>query len=82
MATCWGLICGFDSLLPYFYVVFFTLMILHRQSRDEIRCAEKYGAAWEKYVKEVPNVFVPDSRIVGDFFKYLFEDGEKSKKIA
>ena len=82
MALCWGLICGFDSLLPYFYVVFFTLMILHRQSRDEIRCAEKYGAAWKNYVKEVPNVFVPDSRIVGDFFEYLFEDGEKSKKIA
>lgn len=72
MATSWGLICGFDSPLPYFYVCFFTLMILHRQWRDELRCAEKYGAKWVEYTKAVPNVFIPDSRIITDFYAYLF----------
>ncbi len=43
MASAWGLACGFGSFMPYFYVVFFTSMIIHRQSRDEIRCREKYG---------------------------------------
>jgi Delta24(24(1))-sterol reductase len=68
MALSWGLACGFGSLLPYFYVTFFTSMIIHRQSRDEIRCKEKYGEYWDKYTKLVPNVFFPSS----SFFVWLF----------
>lgn len=26
-------------------------MITHRAMRDEQRCAKKYGATWEKYLK-------------------------------
>jgi hypothetical protein len=26
-------------------------MITHRAFRDEQRCAKKYGATWEKYIK-------------------------------
>lgn len=59
MALSWGLACGFGSLLPYFYVTFFTAMILHRQWRDEVRCAEKYGKYWQKYKKAVPAIFIP-----------------------
>lgn len=59
MALSWALACGFHSLLPYFYPLFFTCMIVHRQSRDEVRCKEKYGKYWDVYVKEVPNVFLP-----------------------
>ena len=43
MALSWGLICGFDRFLPYFYVVFFVVMILHRAHRDAARCRKKYG---------------------------------------
>ena len=68
MATSWGLICGFQSPLPYFYALFFTCMIVHRQSRDEIRCKEKYGEYWDKYTSMVPNVFIPSSA----FFVWLF----------
>ena len=82
MAASWGLICGFDSLLPYFYCLFFTLMILHRQSRDEVRCAEKYGEAWTKYVEEVPNVFVPDARFFSDIKAYLLNENKEGKKKA
>lgn len=59
MALSWGLACGFGSALPYFYVVFFTAMIVHRQTRDEERCSAKYGAHWEQYKKIVPAVFIP-----------------------
>lgn len=68
MALSWGLACGFSSPLPYFYALFFTCMIIHRQSRDEIRCKEKYGEYWDIYTKAVPNVFVPSSA----FFYWLF----------
>jgi delta24(24(1))-sterol reductase len=66
MALCWGLSCGFGSSLPYFYCVFFTCMIVHRQYRDEARCSEKYGEYWDIYVKKVPNVFIPSSDIFRD----------------
>jgi len=59
MALSWGMATGFQSLLPYFYVCFFTCMITHRQWRDEIRCREKYGELWDRYTKLVPNVFIP-----------------------
>ena len=68
MALSWGLCCGFGSLLPYFYVCFFTCMILHRQTRDEIRCSKKYGKHWAEYTALVPNVFVPSAA----FFKWIF----------
>ena len=59
MALSWGLICGFDHFLPYFYVMFFVVMILHRAHRDIERCKRKYGADWDRYTKEVPYIFVP-----------------------
>src|SRR5690606_18331478 len=46
MALSWGLICGFDHYLPFFYVTFFTIMIVHRNGRDVARCRQKYGADW------------------------------------
>lgn len=68
MALSWGLACGFGSPLPYFYFTFFTSMIIHRQTRDEARCAEKYGVYWKQYTDTVPNVFIPSS----SFFVWLF----------
>ena len=35
----------------YFYFCLFVAMITHRALRDEQRCAKKYGATWEKYIK-------------------------------
>jgi len=58
MALLWGLCCGI-ALLPYFYALFFSVMIIHRTMRDEARCREKYGPTWEKYLKIVPWRFVP-----------------------
>jgi delta24(24(1))-sterol reductase len=59
MALSWGLVCGFEHFLPYFYVTFFLGMILHRASRDVARCRRKYGADWDRYTSEVPYLFIP-----------------------
>ncbi|KAJ5491513.1 Delta(24(24(1)))-sterol reductase [Penicillium diatomitis] len=55
----WGMITGFKSVFPWFYFVFFMMMILHRTNRDVNRCRRKYGEAWKRYEKEVPYLFVP-----------------------
>jgi len=59
MAFTWGLCCGYSSILPYFYPIFFFIMIMHRSNRDQVRCAQKYGEDWVKYTQIVPYRFVP-----------------------
>ena len=59
MALTWALCCGVGGALPYLYPAFFFVMIMHRASRDERRCREKYGADWELYRARVPYRFVP-----------------------
>ncbi len=59
MALSWGLICGFDHFLPFFYVTFFVLMISHRARRDIEKCRRKYGEDWDRYCEEVPYLFIP-----------------------
>ncbi|KAL3487825.1 ergosterol biosynthesis ERG4/ERG24 [Aspergillus germanicus] len=58
-ACSWGLITGFNSPFPWFYSVFFTVMIIHRARRDIQRCRERYGEAWREYERRVPNLFIP-----------------------
>ncbi len=60
-ATTWGLITGFNSPFPWFYPVFFVLMIIHRAYRDIQRCREKYGDAWKEYERRTPYLFIPVS---------------------
>jgi len=55
----WGLITGFRSPFPWFYPVFFSIMILHRAWRDIERCRAKYGKSWVEYEKRVPYIFIP-----------------------
>jgi delta24(24(1))-sterol reductase len=55
----WGLICGFQSIIPYFYFFFFFSMIIHRVHRDLERCKRKYGKDWDIYCEKVPYLFIP-----------------------
>jgi Delta24(24(1))-sterol reductase len=59
MALSWGLIAGATSVLPYWYFVFFLGVLVHRVSRNEIYCAEKYGDLWREYTALVPYSFIP-----------------------
>ena len=63
-STTWGLITGFDSPFPWFYSVFFLIMIIHRAYRDIQRCREKYGDAWKEYERRTPYLFIPVSLLV------------------
>ncbi|KAL7541714.1 hypothetical protein ACHAWF_007002 [Thalassiosira exigua] len=59
MALSWGLITGFDSYIPYFYVAFFTAVLIHRVGRDHVHCKEKYGSDFDEYCRQVPYTFIP-----------------------
>lgn len=55
----WALNTGFGAFAPYFQPVFFVVMLLHRQSRDESKCKAKYGSDWSRYKKIVPYKYIP-----------------------
>jgi len=59
MGVSWCLVCGFGSIVPYFYAVYFAILLIHRATRDDHFCKEKYGEDWNAYKKEVPYMFVP-----------------------
>uniref|UniRef100_A0A670ZLQ1 Delta(14)-sterol reductase TM7SF2 n=1 Tax=Pseudonaja textilis TaxID=8673 RepID=A0A670ZLQ1_PSETE len=59
MAFAWSLPCGFTHILPYFYILYFTLLLAHRDARDEHQCRRKYGLAWQEYCRRVPYRIVP-----------------------
>uniref|UniRef100_UPI00358F1111 7-dehydrocholesterol reductase n=1 Tax=Myxine glutinosa TaxID=7769 RepID=UPI00358F1111 len=51
--------CGAGHLLPYFYIIYMTILLLHRCIRDEHRCSWKYGSAWLHYTQAVPYRLLP-----------------------
>jgi delta14-sterol reductase/lamin-B receptor len=59
MALAWCLPCGFASPLPYFYFVYFLILLIHRERRDNAACQVKYGADWDAYCRKVPWRIVP-----------------------
>jgi hypothetical protein len=59
MALAWSLPTKFDTPLTYFYAVYFAVLLIHRQRRDDEMCAKKYGKDWEEYKKLVPYRIIP-----------------------
>lgn len=53
------LCCGFEHLLPYFYIIYMSILLLHRIYRDEHRLKAKYGNDWDKYTSVVPYRLLP-----------------------
>lgn len=51
--------CGFSNLLPYFYIIYMTILLVHRCYRDEHRCRHKYGEGWLTYCRKVPYRLIP-----------------------
>ncbi|CAK7224209.1 erg24, C-14 sterol reductase [Sporothrix bragantina] len=50
---------GFGMVFTYFYVLYFAILLIHRDMRDGEKCARKYGEDWEKYKKLVRWHIVP-----------------------
>lgn len=52
-ARAWGMI------FTYFYIIYFGVLLVHRERRDEEKCRKKYGKDWERYCKLVPYRIIP-----------------------
>jgi protein-S-isoprenylcysteine O-methyltransferase Ste14 len=59
MALSWCLACGFGSVVPYFYFLYFAPLLFDRERRDHKLCKEKYGEDWDEYCKLVPYRICP-----------------------
>jgi 7-dehydrocholesterol reductase len=58
-ALFWTLPALFDNVLPYFYVIFLTVLLTDRSFRDDRRCAAKYGEDWDRYRAKVRYRIIP-----------------------
>lgn len=45
--------------ITYFYLIYFAVLLIHREMRDEEKCRRKYGKDWEEYCRLVPYRIVP-----------------------
>lgn len=59
LSWAWSLPTGFSTPIPYFYVVYFAILLVHRQMRDDEACRLKYGKDWDTYCKLVPWKIIP-----------------------
>ncbi|XP_028295822.1 delta(14)-sterol reductase LBR [Gouania willdenowi] len=59
MALSWSLPCGFSHILPWYYMIYFIILLVHRESRDMSECKRKYGSAWDEYCQTVPYRIIP-----------------------
>lgn len=50
---------GFSTPITYYFVIFFGVLLIHRETRDEAKCAAKYGPTWVEYKKLVPSRIIP-----------------------
>ncbi|KAI0392913.1 putative C-14 sterol reductase [Xylariaceae sp. FL0594] len=50
---------GWGMLFTYFYVLYFGVLLIHREGRDDAACAKKYGDDWVEYKKKVKYHIIP-----------------------
>ncbi|ROV87193.1 hypothetical protein VSDG_09937 [Cytospora chrysosperma] len=50
---------GWGMIFTYFYVLYFAVLLIHRDGRDDEKCQRKYGEDWEKYKRTVRSRIVP-----------------------
>lgn len=60
MTIGWASMTGTAAVLPYFNPIYFCILLMHRQLRDEEHMLEKYGEEdWTRFCKAVPYRLVP-----------------------
>jgi protein-S-isoprenylcysteine O-methyltransferase Ste14 len=59
IALSWCLPAAFGSPLPYFHMLYFTMLLIHRERRDDAMCLAKYGEDWRRYRARVPWRIIP-----------------------
>lgn len=59
VAFSWSLPGVHHGLAPFAYVIFLSVLLVHRTYRDEEKCKAKYGKGWEDYCAVVPYKMIP-----------------------
>ena len=54
-----GEAAGWGMAVTYFYMLYFAILLIHRERRDEEKCKAKYGKDWDRYCEIVPYRIVP-----------------------
>lgn len=50
---------GWAIPITYFYLIYFAVLLVHRERRDEEKCRRKYGKDWDAYCKQVKWRIIP-----------------------
>jgi len=50
---------GWGIPITYFYMLYFAVLLIHREMRDEEKCRRKYGKDWEEYCRIVKWRIIP-----------------------
>ncbi|KAF2271931.1 ERG4/ERG24 ergosterol biosynthesis protein [Westerdykella ornata] len=50
---------GWGMVFTYFFMLYFAVLLVHRERRDEEKCKKKYGKDWERYCELVPYRIIP-----------------------
>ena len=50
---------GWGAVVTYFFMIYFAVLLVHRERRDEDKCSKKYGKDWEEYKRRVPYRIIP-----------------------
>lgn len=50
--------CG-SAIIPYYFMAYFAALLIHREMRDEAKCAAKYKKTWVEYKQKVPYRMIP-----------------------
>lgn len=50
---------GWGMIFTYFYIVYFGVLLVHREMRDEEKCRRKYGSDWDRYCELVRWRIIP-----------------------
>jgi delta14-sterol reductase len=50
---------GWGIIFAYFFMLYFGLLLVHREGRDEEKCKRKYGTDWKRYTSIVRSRIIP-----------------------
>ena len=59
LAFLWTVPATFTHVMPYSYLIFLTMLLVHRTFRDDEKCSEKYHVYWREYCNRVPYRIIP-----------------------
>ncbi|KAK2753641.1 erg24, C-14 sterol reductase [Onygenales sp. PD_40] len=50
---------GWGTPVTYFFMLYFAILLVHRERRDEAKCKRKYGKDWDRYTSIVKSRIIP-----------------------